>query len=158
MGVSAPLPPPPPCTRINPQLTSALSRSEHASAYLGTSTHNFANLLFVYGPATGLLWGSLTFMFETEALWNVKVCQRVFSEARQGRRVAFAVKEEHERKYNVEIQEKFKSLAFNDKRCTSFYKNSQGTVTTNFPWRLVEYWRRLLWVEWAKYEKWEVAL
>jgi len=98
------------------------------------------------------------FMFETESLWNVKVCERIFSEARRGRRVAFAVKEERERNYNVEIQEKLKSLAFSDQRCTSFYKNSQGVVTTIFPWRLAEYWRCLLWVEWVNYEKWELKL
>jgi cation diffusion facilitator CzcD-associated flavoprotein CzcO len=131
---------------------------EHASAYLGMSTHGFPNLFFVYGPATGLLWGSLTFMFETQALWNVNMLQRIVAEAAKGRKVAFAVKEETERKYNVQMQEKMKELALSDPRCTSFYKNSQGVVTTNFPWRLADYWRRLLWVEWANYDKWEAKL
>ncbi|KAA8902934.1 hypothetical protein FN846DRAFT_954770 [Sphaerosporella brunnea] len=131
---------------------------DHASAYLGTSTHNFPNLFFVFGPATALLWGSLTFMFETQALWNVKMVQRIVAEARKGKRVGYAVKEERERKYNAEMQEKLKVLALSDPRCDSFYKNSKGVVTTNFPWRLAEYWRRCLRIEWANYDKWETKL
>ncbi|KAF8251523.1 flavin-containing monooxygenase FMO [Wilcoxina mikolae CBS 423.85] len=135
---------------------------ETAQAYLGTSVHNFPNLFFVYGPATGLLWGSLTFMFETQALWNVKMLKEVYGSSSAGwwpwgkkKRVAYAVKQEVEKSYNEEMQEKLKVLALTDKRCTSFYKNSRGVVTTNFPWRLAEYWRRLLWVEWGLYDVWQ---
>jgi len=132
---------------------------ETAQAYLGTSVHNFPNLFFVYGPATGLLWGSLTFMFETQALWNVKMLKEIYGGISGGwgkkRRVAYAVKQEAEKRYNEEVQEKLKALALTDSRCTSFYKNSGGVVTTNFPWRLAEYWRRLLWVEWGVYDVWQ---
>ncbi|KAI5795791.1 hypothetical protein EDC01DRAFT_705575 [Geopyxis carbonaria] len=129
-----------------------------ATAYLGTSTHNFPNLFMIYGPATGLLWGSLTFMFETQAIWCMKVISRIYGEQKRGKRVAFAVPEDTERKYNEEVQEKLKGLALNDPRCSSFYKNEKGVVTTNFPWRLADYWRRLLWVEWRLYERWEKVI
>ncbi|KAL7266809.1 hypothetical protein RUND412_010627 [Rhizina undulata] len=126
---------------------------EHAQGYLGTGVHNFPNLLFEYGPATGLLWGSLTFMFETQALFNCQIMKKVYNAQRRGERVAFSPKEKVEKKYNEDIQEKMKSLALADQRCTSFYKNSAGVVTTNYPWRLADYWSRLWKVDYSKYIK-----
>lgn len=126
-----------------------------AQAYLGTSVHNFPNLFFIYGPGTGLLWGSLTFMFETQALWVTKVLKTVYTNLGRGKRTAFAVKAAVESEYNVTVQEKMKQLAFTDPKCTSFYKNDRGVVTTNWPWRLAEYWRRLSSIEWENYDIWE---
>ncbi|CCX15282.1 hypothetical protein FPQ18DRAFT_128218 [Pyronema domesticum] len=129
-----------------------------AQAYLGTTVHGFPNLFFVYGAGTGLLWGSLTFMFETQALWNVKMMKAVYAAGRKGIRVGYAVREEREEEYNQQVQEKFEQLALGSSKCTSFYKNSKGMVTTNFPWRLADYWWRLLWIKWGEYEKWEKTI
>jgi cation diffusion facilitator CzcD-associated flavoprotein CzcO len=131
---------------------------DEATAYLGTSTSGFPNLFWVYGPATGLLWGSLTFMFETQAAWNVMMLRRILEEERAGRRVAFAVRRDTESGYNLRVQRKIGELAYGGTRCESFYKNSRGVVTTNFPWRLVVYWWWLRSVDWRDYERWEVKV
>lgn len=131
---------------------------DHAKAFLGMSTYNFPNLFFGHGPATSLLWGSLTFMFETQALWNTNMVAKIYNEEKRGKRVAYAAKKDIVLKYNEEIQVKLQGMALADQRCMSYYKNERGISTTNYPWRLADYWWRMLWIEWAKFDKEEIRL
>ncbi|WP_158886943.1 flavin-containing monooxygenase [Amycolatopsis anabasis] len=104
-----------------------------ARAYLGMTVPGFPNLFCVYGPNTNLGAGSIIYMIERQA--------RYIRQAVEHLTVPDAsyvdVRPEVERRYDGEVQRRLAKSVWS--RCTSWYRQPDGRVTTNWPGLVSEY-------------------
>ncbi|MGW4478697.1 flavin-containing monooxygenase [Rhodococcus triatomae] len=107
-----------------------------ARAYLGISTAGFPNLFMMYGPNTNLGSGSIVYMLESQAR---HICGLVTWLAENPGH-AVEVDPAVEDRFNVLIQQELDRSVWS--RCSSWYRNSSGTVTTNWPGNVSTYRRR----------------
>jgi cation diffusion facilitator CzcD-associated flavoprotein CzcO len=108
---------------------------EGARAYLGIAVPHFPNLFMMYGPNTNLGSGSIVYMLESQARY---VGQAVSSLAADGGR-PLVVRPEVEAAYDAKIQERLVTGVWS--RCSNWYRNANGRVTTNWPRLPLEYRR-----------------
>lgn len=107
-------------------------------AYLGITVPDFPNMFLLYGPNTGALHGgSAMFLAECQVRYVVGCIREMI---RGGHR-SMAVKPDVFHRYNDRMDEKLKTLVWNDPNVRSWHKNNKGRVVANSPWRLVEYWQ-----------------
>ncbi|WIV57694.1 flavin-containing monooxygenase [Amycolatopsis nalaikhensis] len=107
-----------------------------ARAYLGITVPGFPNMFCVYGPNTNLGAGSIIYMIERQARY---IRQAVEQLARPG--VSYVdVRPEVERRYDEEVQKRLGRSVWS--ACTSWYRQADGRVTTNWPGLVTEYDRR----------------
>jgi 4-hydroxyacetophenone monooxygenase len=126
-----------------------LWRDDDARAYLGLTVPDFPNFLMIYGPNTNLVVsGSITLFSECAANYVSDYIRRVFSEGIRGMDLRSDVYAD----YNRKIDEANKRLVWAVSSVNSWYKNSQGRSTQNWPFALVDYWRMTRSVDPADYE------
>ena len=107
-------------------------------AYLGISIPNFPNFYCMYGPNTNLAHaGTLFFNSECQIRYIIE-CMALLVE-NQGKSIE--VKTSVNQNYNQKVQDAFAKTVWTHKGTGSWYKNSQGNITTNSPWRLADYWQ-----------------
>jgi cation diffusion facilitator CzcD-associated flavoprotein CzcO len=107
-----------------------------ARAYLGLSVPGFPNLFCVYGPNTNLGAGSIIYMLERQARY---IRQAVEQLTRPG--VSYLdVKPEVEERYDTEVQRRLSRSVWS--ACSSWYRQADGRVSTNWPGLVTEYDRR----------------
>ncbi|WP_326569021.1 NAD(P)/FAD-dependent oxidoreductase [Amycolatopsis rhabdoformis] len=107
-----------------------------ARAYLGMTVPGFPNLFCVYGPNTNLGAGSIIYMIERQARY---IRQAVEQLARPG--VSYVdVLPEVEERYDREVQQRLGHSVWSS--CTSWYRQADGRVSTNWPGLVTEYDRR----------------
>lgn len=107
-----------------------------ARAYLGMTVPGFPNLFCVYGPNTNLGAGSIIYMIERQARY---IRQAVEQLARPG--VSYLdVRPEVEERYDREVQKRLGHSVWS--ACTSWYRQADGRVSTNWPGLVTEYDRR----------------
>ncbi|MFG1641196.1 flavin-containing monooxygenase [Amycolatopsis sp. NPDC049252] len=107
-----------------------------ARAYLGITVPGFPNMFCVYGPNTNLGAGSIIYMIERQARY---IRQAVAQLARPG--VSYLdVHPEVEARYDDEVQARLGRSVWS--ACTSWYRQADGRVTTNWPGLVTEYDRR----------------
>jgi cation diffusion facilitator CzcD-associated flavoprotein CzcO len=107
-----------------------------ARAYLGITVPGFPNMFCVYGPNTNLGAGSIVYMIERQARY---IRQAVARLARPG--VSYVdVRPEVEERYDREVQKRLGRSVWS--ACTSWYRQADGRVTTNWPGLVTEYDRR----------------
>ncbi|WIX79108.1 NAD(P)/FAD-dependent oxidoreductase [Amycolatopsis carbonis] len=107
-----------------------------ARAYLGMTMPGFPNLFCVYGPNTNLGAGSIIYMIERQARY---IRQAVEQLARPG--VSYLdVRPEVEERYDREVQQRLGHSVWS--ACTSWYRQADGRVSTNWPGLVTEYDRR----------------
>jgi 4-hydroxyacetophenone monooxygenase len=58
----------------------------------------------------------------------------------EGHHRSIEVRQEAYEAYNVKVDEALAKMIWQNVDRDSWYKNSQGRVVTNSPWRLVDYW------------------
>jgi cation diffusion facilitator CzcD-associated flavoprotein CzcO len=107
-----------------------------ARAYLGITVPGFPNLFCVYGPNTNLGAGSIIYMIERQARY---IRQAVEQLARPGVS-SLDVRPEVEQRYDAEVQARLGDSVWS--ACTSWYRQADGRVTTNWPGLVTEYDRR----------------
>jgi len=118
---------------------SAEWRTSGMASYRGVHVSGYPNLAILLGPGSGPPNGSVLHVAETQ----VRHLRSWFEAVGRGeRRVALDVRSEAQRAWNVEVQRRLRSTAWNS-GCTSWYLDSQGRNTTMFPGLSSEY-RRLL--------------
>ncbi|MEN8160985.1 MAG: 4-hydroxyacetophenone monooxygenase, partial [Myxococcota bacterium] len=111
---------------------------EEPRAYLGITVPRFPNLFCLYGPATNLAHaGSIIFHSECQVRY-VMGCVKALIE---GDERAMECRREVHDAFNRRLDERLARMVWSHPGMTSWYKNSQGRVTTTSPWRLVDYWR-----------------
>ncbi|MGW4061380.1 flavin-containing monooxygenase [Amycolatopsis sp. NPDC004747] len=116
-----------------------------ARAYLGMTVPGFPNLFCVYGPNTNLGAGSIIYMIERQARYIRQAVERL---SRPG--VCYLdVRPEVEERYDREVQQRLGHSVWS--ACTSWYRQADGRVTTNWPGLVTEYDRRTRRFELADY-------
>src|SRR5690606_32734429 len=109
---------------------------EGARAHLGITVPGFPNLFLMYGPNTNLGGGSIIYMLESQARYIRSAVQ--FLLARPDHYLD--VRTEAEQRWDDEVQSRLTRSVWT--RCSSWYRNAQGRVVSNWPGRTSEYrWR-----------------
>lgn len=99
---------------------------EGAHAYYGMTVPNFPNLLVMYGPNTNTGGGSIVYFLEAQAKYLGDYVDHL---ARSSS--ALNVRTEVEQDYDQRIQGKLSTSVWT--QCSSWYRNANGRITTNWP-------------------------
>jgi 4-hydroxyacetophenone monooxygenase len=110
---------------------------EDPRAYLGITVPDYPNLFCMYGPNTNPVVGSVIFMLECQATY-IAACLRELLE--RGLRSLECRREVHDA-YNERLDAEHERLVWRHPRVHSYYNNPKGRVTTNVPWKLLDYWK-----------------
>lgn len=110
---------------------------ENPRAYLGITVPDFPNLFCLYGPNTNLGHGG-SIIFHTEC--QVRYVVRCLRELLERGKRALEVRRDIHDEYNDRVDALHANMVWAHPGMSSWYKNSEGRVTTNSPWRLVDYW------------------
>lgn len=107
--------------------------SSGAEAYLGIMTAGFPNLFMMYGPNTNLGHSSIVIMIESQTSYIIQCIKTI-----QDKNLKYMdVKKVVQDAYNVSIQKRLKSKAWNTVS-KSWYKVG-NRITNNWPGRTIEY-------------------
>ena len=108
-------------------------------AYLGMTIPKFPNLFCMYGPNTNIVAnGSIIFFSECEMRY-ILGCIKLLLETGCA---ALDCKPSVHDTYNQWVDEGNRQMAWGSPNVKSWYKNSQGRVTQNWPFTLLEFWKR----------------
>ena len=107
-------------------------------AYLGITVPGFPNLFCLYGPNTNPVVGSVVFVLECQVNYVVKAIAGMHRSA--GDSTMECRREVHDA-YNERVDAEHEQLVWRHPRVHSYYNNDAGRVTTNMPWKLIDYWR-----------------
>jgi 4-hydroxyacetophenone monooxygenase len=120
-----------------------------AHAYLGITVAGFPNLFCLYGPNTNLVAnGSIIFFSECVVRYIVAAVHLLLEQEKRAldlRREAYEADGERVEAGNAR-------MAWGVSTVNSWYKNSRGRVTQNWPFTLLEFWERTRQPELAHYE------
>ena len=103
--------------------------SESATAYLGTTVHNFPNLFFIVGPNTGLGHSSMVFMIESQVAYIMSALEEM---GRSGASTV-EVRPEAEAAYNDHVQAQMARTVWSTGGCASWYVDAHGRNTSLWP-------------------------
>lgn len=106
-----------------------------AHAYYGLTVPGFPNLLLMYGPNTNTGGGSIIYFLETQARYVRDYVDQV---ARVGS--PLAVRPDVAAEFDRRTQGRLRDSVWT--RCSSWYRNAHGRVTTNWPGLSAEYRRK----------------
>ncbi|MEH6403585.1 MAG: NAD(P)/FAD-dependent oxidoreductase [Sneathiella sp.] len=110
---------------------------DDARAYLGMTAPDFPNFFMFYGPNTNLAHGgSLIFHVECQARYITKCLMRMLEEGHSEVEVKASVHDH----YNEKVDAEHNSMVWSHPKVGNWYKNKNGRVVANSPWRLVDYW------------------
>jgi 4-hydroxyacetophenone monooxygenase len=107
-------------------------------AYLGITVPGFPNLFILYGPNTNLGHGGSA-IFHTEC--QVRYTMLGLREMIESDYASMECRQEPHDAYNVRVDEAHRKMVWAHSGVRNWYKNARGRVTTNSPWRLVDYWK-----------------
>jgi 4-hydroxyacetophenone monooxygenase len=106
-------------------------------AYVGITVPGFPNLFCLYGPNTNPVVGSVVFVLECQVNYVVKAIGAMLE---HGWSTMECRREVHDA-YNERVDAEHEQLVWRHPRVHSYYNNEAGRVTTNMPWKLIDYWR-----------------
>lgn len=111
---------------------------DNPRAYKGMTVPQFPNLFIMYGPNTNPgPGGSTIFYFECQIRYIMQALRTMVEK----NLAAVEVKQEVHEQYNAVVDERCRNMVWSHPRVTSWYKNAEGRVTVNSPWRQLEYWQ-----------------
>ncbi|MEP6659358.1 MAG: NAD(P)/FAD-dependent oxidoreductase [Acidimicrobiales bacterium] len=120
-----------------------------ARAYLGITVPGFPNFFVLYGPNTNIVVnGSIIWFSECEVRYVMDCIKTVLA---GGHKALDCRRDVHDR-YNVEVDAENLRMAWGVSNVNSWYKNAKGRVAQNWPFPLLEYWKRTKAVNPADYE------
>jgi len=112
-----------------------------ARAYLGIAVPGFPNLFCLYGPNTNIVInGSIVYFSECEVRYVLGCIKMLLAD---GHRALDVRKDVHD-EFNERVDAENKRMAWGWSDVNSWYKNEHGRVAQNWPFTLLEYWRRTL--------------
>ena len=120
-----------------------------ARAYLGVTVPGFPNLFCLYGPNTNIVVnGSIVYFSECGVRYLVGCIEMLLREHAR----AVEVRQEVHDEFNVAVDAGNRSMAWGWSDVNSWYKNAHGHIAQNWPFTLLEYWRRTRQPERADYD------
>lgn len=123
-----------------------------ASAYLGITVPRLPNFAMLYGPNTNLAYNSLILQIEAQSLYITTLISAVLHAKRQGKTLCLQPKEEVVTRYNAEVQDRLAKSTFADPKCTSWFKDEKGRITTNWSGSAIAYQQRTSYLDWGDFE------
>jgi 4-hydroxyacetophenone monooxygenase len=106
-------------------------------AYLGITIPGFPNLFCCYGPNTNLVHGgSIIFHSECQVRY-ILGCLKLLLENGY---TSMEPRQDVHDAFNARIDEANARRTWGMPGFTSWYRNSKGRITQNWPFRLVDYW------------------
>lgn len=122
---------------------------DDARAYLGMTERGFPNLFFLYGPNTNLgHGGSLIFITECQ----VRYILDLMTQMMERDAVEIECRQDLNDQYNAAIDEAHAQLIWTHPGMSTWYRNHNGRVVTNSPWRLLDLWQMTSHAELDDYE------
>ncbi len=120
-----------------------------ARAYLGVAVPGFPNFFMLYGPNTNIVVnGSIIWFSECEVRYVMDCIRNVLT----GDHRAIDVKPDVHDRYNEAIDAENLRMAWGVSTVNSWYKNANGRVAQNWPFPLLEFWKRTREVNLSDYE------
>jgi 4-hydroxyacetophenone monooxygenase len=108
-----------------------------ARAYLGMTVPGFPNFFTIYGPNTNIVVnGSIIFFSEASVRYIVNALKLL---AEMGAKTMEVKGDVHD-SFNAHVDDENSKMAWGIPGAKSWYKNSLGRVSQNWPYRLVDYW------------------
>ncbi|MGI9053314.1 MAG: flavin-containing monooxygenase [Ilumatobacteraceae bacterium] len=122
-----------------------------ARAYLGVTVPGFPNFSLLYGPNTNIVVnGSIIWFSECEVRYVMDLIRHLLAEDLR----ALDVKADVHDRYNAEIDAENQRMAWGVTTVNTWYKNAKGRVAQNWPFPLLEFWKRTQEVNPDDYESW----
>lgn len=111
---------------------------DNGHAYLGVTVPGFPNLFMMYGPNTNLgHGGSYIWMGEIQIRYIVDlICSMVEEDI-----ATVECSTDVCADYNRKVDAAHDKMVWAHRGMQNWYRNAQGRVVTNSPWRVVDYWR-----------------
>lgn len=110
-----------------------------ARAYLGVAVPGFPNLFCLYGPNTNIVInGSIIYFSECGVRYVLGVVKEMLTHGAR----AIEVKRDVHDAFNDLVDAENRRMAWGWSPVNSWYKNKFGRVAQNWPFTLLEYWRR----------------
>ena len=109
---------------------------DNPRAHLGITVPKFPNFFVTYGPNTNLAHGGSA-VFHSEC--QIRYIMLAIRELIETGQATVEVREEPFWAYQAKVDEAISQMAWAHPGMSSWYKNAQGRVTQNSPWRLVDY-------------------
>ncbi|KAA0021382.1 flavin-containing monooxygenase [Antrihabitans cavernicola] len=106
-----------------------------AHAYYGMTVPGFPNLLNMYGPNTNTGGGSIIYFLESQAAYLADYVTHIAATG-----TPLQVRPDVERSYDERVQQELRGSVWS--QCTSWYRQADGRITTNWPWLGVQYRRQ----------------
>lgn len=107
-------------------------------AHLGITIPGFPNLFCLYGPNTNLAHGgSIIFHSECQMRYILGCLRLLFA----GGYSSMECKQAAHDAYNERVDAAHERMVWSHPDVSNWYKNAAGRVTTNSPFRLVDYWQ-----------------
>lgn len=106
-------------------------------AYLGTVIAGFPNLFMLYGPNTALGHGG-SFIFTVES--QIDYVLSVLRQMGENDLAEVECRREVYQSYNATIQAMHQEMIWSHEGMSTYFRNQQGRIVTNSPWRLIDYW------------------
>lgn len=111
---------------------------EDARAYLGLTAPDFPNLFVMYGPNINLgHGGSYMFAGECQARYVAELCVQMIQRGAGSIEVRQDVHDE----YNDSVDAAHARMIWSHRGMDTWYRNANGRIVTNSPWRVVDYWK-----------------
>lgn len=112
--------------------------ADGARAYLGVYVPDFPNLFIMYGPNTNLAHGGSLYL---HAEWQTRsIMTAIRGVLQKGARSVSVLKSVSD-DYNARLDRAHEAMVWTHPGMRNWYRNEQGRVVTNSPWRLVDYWQ-----------------
>ena len=110
-----------------------------ARAYLGVSIPGFPNFWCLYGPNTNIVInGSIVYFSECGVRFILGLVREVLAAGA----TAIMVRQDVHDAFNEAVDAENRRMAWGWSPVNSWYKNEFGRVAQNWPFTLLEYWRR----------------
>ncbi|HEV2778167.1 MAG TPA: NAD(P)/FAD-dependent oxidoreductase [Actinophytocola sp.] len=109
--------------------------SSGARAYYGMAVPGFPNMFMMYGPNTNLGCGSIIYMLERQARYIRQAVEQLAAGASY-----LDVRPEVADRFDEEVQRRLERSVWT--LCSSWYRDGNGRVSTNWPGLVSEYHRR----------------
>jgi 4-hydroxyacetophenone monooxygenase len=118
-------------------------------AFLGVTIPDFPNLFCLYGPNTNIVInGSIIYFSECGVRFILGLLREVVAAGAS----AVCVRRDVHDRFNEAVDAENRAMAWGWSDVRSWYKNDSGRISQNWPFTLLEYWRRTSQVDLAEHE------